>query len=417
MQDAPPTADWPDRFVYVCSAGGAINVNIAPMVQAGANRIAGIVVAEGLSVPNRPNLIDLREATRPTQAILDFGRQVLRLPDESLKVYRGNGDLVGDWAGLIAQAQRLAEQLEATVLFNIAGGRKPMTVGGLVAALRGPDGSGVSFLTVGMNLFTLRLVRFSPDWQMTERPLPVSTHLDREAYLRMYGIEPYMQADSEALMQRLIDRTEVLDLIDDLVKKGRGFNVFAPLNRFFQSAKAVPFSRAVPAEGFSSDIRQLLGLLPEIRIDNGMLSTNSFEVIDFLTGDWLEVLCLRAVRKALVGTDVTVSGKFRFRRIGLQAEESEFDLLLYGRDKLAIAECKSITVIDTLRDGINRIDRYRHELSGRTGSAWLVAPLLEHKKLRDSGCLHQAKSQAVELLYGRDAIPRLVEKAIEAYRP
>lgn len=408
---------WPDRIVYVCSAGGAINVNVAPMVQAGKGRVAGIVVAEGISTPNQPNLTDEREASIPVRAILDFGRSFLKLPESAMRVYRGNGDLIGDWLGLLSFAQELAEQLNARVLFNLAGGRKPMTIGGLFGAPRRGLAAPPVYLTVGMNAFTLRLVELTVDGAVIERPLPVRRHLDLRNYLAMYGIEEDRPAQRQNAEQSILAQTEALAYIEQLLASGRAHSMFAPLLRAIANTSSAPCTIRLPKGGFPPETNDLLAFLTDCSVSDSGLKIESTESLYFLKGDWLEALCLRAVRSALAGcSDSSVLGKFAFRRIGFSAVESEFDLLVYGRDRITIGECKAVTTIHTLREGINRLDRYRSELSGRVGRAWLVAPLLQHRQLNGSGCLYQAKSQAVELFYGREAIRRVTEAAVVAFR-
>jgi hypothetical protein len=115
--------------------------------------------------------------------------------------------------------------------------------------------------------------------------------------------------------------------------------------------------------------------LPEVRLRDGRMRIDTIETIDFFRGDWLEALCRRAVRAALAGrAEVQALGKLPVTRIGVGAEETEFDPVVHGRDRLALVACKAITAIDTLRKGITRRDRYRMEMSGRPGRAWLVAP-------------------------------------------
>jgi hypothetical protein len=155
-----------------------------------------------------------------------------------------------------------------------------------------------------------------------------------------------------------------------------------------------PSEGKVPA-GLTPAGEALLGHLPEVRIRDGRIRIETIKAIDFLRGDWLEALCLCAVRAALAGRPaVQALGKLPVTRIGVGAEETEFDPVVYGRDRLSLVGCKAITAIDARCEGINRRDRYRMELSGRPGRAWLVAPRLTEARLRGTGCLDQA--QAVE---------------------
>jgi hypothetical protein len=132
-QARPPEGGAAEREL-----GGAIDVNAAPMVQAGRGKMAGVVIGEGVSAPNAPTDADFSQATAPTQRLTGLATTCQNVAPSAIVVFRGNGDLIGDWLGLIARARALAGEVGATpILFNLSGGRRPMTRGGRLGAAGG----------------------------------------------------------------------------------------------------------------------------------------------------------------------------------------------------------------------------------------------------------------------------------------
>jgi hypothetical protein len=76
-----------------------------------------------------------------------FAQNYLQLSPSAIVVSRGKGYLIGEWLGLFAHARALAREVSATsILVNFSGGRKLMTLGGLLGAT-GRDGAPVFFFT------------------------------------------------------------------------------------------------------------------------------------------------------------------------------------------------------------------------------------------------------------------------------
>ena len=58
-------ADWPERFIYVCNAGRAALVNALPLIHAGLDRVARVVVFCGADGPDTLNAAARAEAVDP----------------------------------------------------------------------------------------------------------------------------------------------------------------------------------------------------------------------------------------------------------------------------------------------------------------------------------------------------------------
>lgn len=417
MQEAAETAEWPERFVYVCSAGGAINVNIAPAVQAGLGRIAGLVVGQGKSEPNRSTLTDRAQAEAPTQAILDFFATKVPLASDRMKVWSGHGDLVSPWTGMIDAAVALARKVGApAVVFNLSGGRKPMTLGGFLAAIQGSYDLPVAMLTVGHNMFTLRLVTIRPGGGVNERPLPAMAHMTLEQYLDMYALEPSEPNRGPNRIARIENRSDALDVIAGNLGDADLKDDLGILNDRLAQNPALPATVSFPRNRPREITRRLFGQLPGVAVQGTEVSINDHVDADLLRGFWLEALCLHSVTSALSGKPgVEIRPGFGFRRVGAAQEESEFDLLVFSRDRLALVECKAITTVRPLREAINKLAQYRQQLSGIAGHAWIVAPFLNDDQLNRYGLLDQARAGKVDILRGPQAVEKLGAAVAKAF--
>jgi len=183
-------AQWPERFVYVCSAGTAANVNIAPMLHGGPQRIVGVVILVGISKPNDPTPSDISNAIIPGQRLEDYARVVLGLRDGQIKPLVGHADLIADWTDALSHADQLAAAADAEIVFNVTGGRVAGKLG-VMHALARHKGQPVSLISVGLADFVVRRVEFLADGGVRERPMPVAGRIGLENYMRTYGIEEH----------------------------------------------------------------------------------------------------------------------------------------------------------------------------------------------------------------------------------
>jgi hypothetical protein len=172
------------------------------MLRAGVDRVAGIVIAIAVTNPNNPNNDDKREAIESAAEIENFARRTLGLGDERIKRIMRNCDLIGDWTDLLPTAAEIAAPLRATILFNITGGRTPVTIASIAGRGSVPDGVHVDYLTIGIVRSTHRLVQldsaggFDQAKGFRETPLPPGPSLSLKETLLLYGIEPINEQKS-----------------------------------------------------------------------------------------------------------------------------------------------------------------------------------------------------------------------------
>ena len=132
-------------------------------------------------------------------------------------------------------------------------------------------------------------------------------------------------------------------------------------------------------------------------------------------GGWLEAMVFREVEAAFAGrADVDVAATYEPRRIGGKTTETDFDLLVFGNDMLALVECKAITSTRRFREAVNKLANYRKELAGQGGGAWIVAPLLTEEDWRPMA--DQVKSAGVRVLHGPEAVAQLVTELRRMFR-
>ena len=181
-------AQWPERFVYVCTAGGAATVNLSPMIHAGSSRIVGLVVLRAIADHKSPTTSERAQAIIPASRLMNFARNVLDLSQNDIVLITRHPDLLSDWTNVLATAAELARAKNAEVVFNITGGRKPASLGALLGYSPASDGPRMSLISVGLSPFVVRLVQWTDTRTLSESPLPVLGRLGLSDYIASYGL-------------------------------------------------------------------------------------------------------------------------------------------------------------------------------------------------------------------------------------
>ncbi len=60
---------------------------------------------------------------------------------------------------------------------------------------------------------------------------------------------------------------------------------------------------------------------------------------------------------------------------------SDFDLVIFADERLDLIEAKAISTPMGLHVAIDKLSKLQSQLSGQSGRAWLVAPLLNREAL------------------------------------
>lgn len=414
-------ARWPDQFVYVCTAGGGANVNVAPMLHAGAGRVAGLVVMVPVTDRVKPSGPDRAQAILPAERLEAYARRVLRLPEHRMRRVWGHPDLLGSWTGTLTEAATLARELDAEIVFNITGGRKPATLG----AILGQGGAGevpVSLISIGVSSFTVRLVRVARDGTLDERPLPTSGRAGLDDYLASYGYRAVNRDAQLAWTDWMRRQNQVTRRIQKMTWPERQAAFRATHRATYERRRApLPFQLSLP-ENALPPLGPIIDGLEGAVLACDQLTIETNEARRFLAGHWLEALILGSVEARLgsrsdlqifsgieIARDMDQTGRNR------SAAETEFDLVILGDDRLDLVEAKAGADISGLHDAITKLGHYRTLLSGPAGAAWLVTPLVSRRILDEYDLLAHAEAEGVNIYSGDGAVGRLVKDLNKRY--
>lgn len=418
--DARSTAQWPERFVYVCTAGGGANVNVAPMLHAGAGRVAGLVVLVPVTDPERPTPGDDAHAILPAKRLEAYAQRVLGLPAERIRQLHGHPDLLADWAGALREAASLARALDAEIVFNLSGGRKPATLGAMLGQ-SGAGGVPVSLITVGASSFVVRLVRVTGDGTLDERPLPTAARASLDDYLASYG---YREINRDARLAW----TAWMQSQDAAVRAIRKATwpqrqtAFRAIYRELTKADRTPVPFEITlAEDACSALAPIVGALEGATLTEDRLVIARDGARRFLAGQWLEALILHDVQARFSDRDdVQIFSNVEIADGGeagrnTAVAQTEFDLVIMGDDRLDLLQAKAGTDIRGLHDAITKLGAYRTRLSGPGGAAWLVTPLVTRKALEEKELIAHARSEGVRIHNNDGAVSRLVSDLAARY--
>lgn len=421
------TADWPERFVYVCSATGFRHLNTAPLLQAGVERVAAVVILVGLTNENNPDTGDKKNAILPAEALKTLAIEELGLSPDQVEILRGNGDLFEVWHDRADQIIAFARQHADTILFNISGGRVPMKISTLLR-LRQQTEIKAQYLSVGMNEFALRLLEYDADGRPHERTLPVHGGLPLAEYLKSFGLVEINASAREKTQKHYADLAGVVDMYRGMLPQRAFANAVRELLNCLPSEDRpirLPYKFRVSAESWEL-LRPITARMPGVtaeEADRG-LTLESHQALKFLRGHWLEALVYNRLRHAFSDrADVTIATTLDYMRhdeTGRRTpkSESDFDVVLLCGNQMVLIECKAIVSIsDRLRQGINMLGERRKELMGEGGRAYLIAPLLDLQQLKTDGLVDQATAGNVTLLAGSGALDTLLRDLRDFYRP
>lgn len=422
MPNDPVPADWPERFVYMCNATQGAPVNIVPMVNAGAGRIVGMVILIGLSNPDKPTNGDRSNALLPAERLRDYGRSILGLNDKDMIVLKGRTEYFSDWTNAFGTAADLAEELNAAIVYNITGGSKPQAVGALLGQPAARDGSpAVSVISFGHDRRTRRL-QIDPKGQLNEDLLPVAEGMTLDTYLKSLGLKENAGEARRTKQSTMQHDNNAADAMEKLLAKTGQFN----LRRMFAGLYSPLYNKVVNGEisvvlkpesaGF---FKPVILNLPNTTLDDvGTVIIRSSDDLEFLQGKWLEHAIYTRVARLFTGrNDAEVASGVRFGSgAGGNVDYSDFDLAVLSGDRLDLIEAKAYINAKGMHEAIEKLARYREIVGGHAGSAWIVAPLLDHGQLNKVEMLTHAKDAGISLLFGKSALNTLESQIKASHR-
>lgn len=428
LDDPDAHTEWPDRFVYVCASGGAATVNLSPMLHAGKSRVAGLVVLEAVAQHDSPTSAEQVHAIQPSKRLQDYAKNVLGLAKQDIMWIRRHPDLLGVWKEALIEAAEMARERNAEVVFNVTGGRKSATLGGLLGYPRSPGSPKLSMITVGIEPFTVRLVEITENGDLRERLLPVKNRLDLRTYLESYGVREVNTKARRKYQDWMRRQRGVVDVIRNLLADGRAKHLFRPIYNDLRHVK--PGLAEVRLKPEIMDIaRPLVEELEGCQLRHGAIQIADENVFRFLNGAWLEAALLLSLEDAAsrksdveIASNVELSGLFdkgavfENGRPTKAAAQTDLDLVILGKDRLDMVQAKANVAVSRLHDGVDKLAKYRNQLAGQGGRAWLVAPLIENSQLKKSNHRAHAANEGVKLVNGREAIEQFTAEIVRDFR-
>ncbi|MDO8945011.1 MAG: DUF1887 family CARF protein, partial [Desulfobacterales bacterium] len=255
---------------------------------------------------------------------------------------------------------------------------------------------------------------------------------DLEMYLNSYG---YEEGQPEARKQRnemMLKAARFGEKLLEAIGDGRTRGALADLYYLVQQAergskgrrKTVAFPLRLEV---SSALGQLLTRLdavesfPGLTIESQEAGGSVVTIPDLfslgsLGGTWLEAVVYKRLSKAFRGVrNVQVVAGLDVRLEGRKRSLTDFDILIFGNDRLDLVEVKAVIGLDGLKqEQVTKLADYKRRLSGPAGRAWLVAPLVEYGHDDHRDLSRNAEQVAVTLLTGPSAVNRLVQLVVES---
>ena len=421
-------ADWPDRFVYVCATGYGATVNVSPMLHAGSDRIVGLVVLEAVANRENPTTSEQVNAIQPSNRLQDYARNVLGLSQEDIHVDQRHPDFLTVWKDALVKAADMARARDAEVVLNITGGRKTATVGGILGYPRAPGIPKMWMISVGVEPFAVRLVEITDNGDLRERLLPAEDRLDLPTYLESYGVREVNTKARRRYQGWMRQQRGAVEVIRGMLADRSAKRLFRPLySELYRQSEG---SAEVSLDPKIADIaRPLVQSLEGCQLNGGTLRVETEEAFRFLNGAWLEAALLIAVEDAAGGksgveiaSNVELAGLFDRGAVMKQgvptkaASQTDLDLVILGNDRLDVVQAKANVNVSRLHDGLDKLSKYRNQLAGQGGRAWLVAPLIDDAQLKKSNHRAHAVHEGVKLVSGPQAIDRFIASIVHDFR-
>ncbi|WP_298572025.1 hypothetical protein [uncultured Aliiroseovarius sp.] len=418
---------WPERFVYVCGAGGAATVNISPLLHSGRNRVQGVVIMSAVSNERQPTPTDFSQSIKPTKRLKEFCTQVLNLDGSLIKVITKNSDSLRDWQDVLDEASNLAEELDAEIVFNVTGGRKPATLGALLGYRPlNPQSPRLSLISIGHAPFQARLIRITKDGDIQENLLPIEDRLRIGSYLHSYGVTELAPESRLVFESFLVDSIPATKAIGQIAYSENGGKKFSVLYQsLIRSDKAAregrefrPYSVTLPRP-FLKPASRLSGV--EIQSDD-YVKVETEIAHDFLLGKWLEASIFNKAIEVFEGyNDVEIAAGLRLGMMSNRKSKpdvTEFDLAILAEERLDLVEAKATfgkAGRTKLHGSIDKLAKYRNQLSGQSGKAWLIAPLLSFEDLAAIDAIDHANNEGVRLIWGANAVKKFGNELMASY--
>jgi hypothetical protein len=414
---------WPERFTYVCAATRFGVVNTIPLMLAGREAIARVVVFVGATEASANDPTTIREALDPLERL----RRVIADVDRRIPVETRSGDPGSPavWEAHMAEILAAATP-SCPVVLNIKPGTKEMLIGALKALLRAPPDCG-RLITVGdaLGVDFLDLHGSAPPQEA-----PASGGFTLDGYLTSQG---YLEA---ARKRRRRNEGIVLSFRETLSAVAEALladpdRLIPPINAALPRDRRGNATRGQVAPGRSGTadaqeaarIIAMLGGLPGLRRvedESGpALFADSDWAAQMVESGWFEAYLFLRLRAAFaednrveVMADVQVTADPR-EALHENVAHGQFDVALLVSDQLhvieaKIADARGPTPGKLVEQGI----RWKAALLGPHGHFIGVMPRVTEQNA-PAGFLDKARNAGLHLALGPDAVERTVAHAAD----
>lgn len=413
MNDTRDTADFPNRFVYVCTATRAQTVNTTPLMQAPRGALAGLVIVQALSDPTTGGASTQEQSHSNPKELQVLGRR-LGLKESQIRVIKGNASRFDGFGEVLARAGEMARAANAEILFNITGGPVPAKFGPFLSYRPAPGAPALHLVYVSHAPFVAYLVSLAAERGIRQFPLPVAERQPFAGYLATWGIS---EADPDA---RLADARRHREA----AKAAGRFLALAPESEKFRSLE-VAFVRATGLRKLSYPFREPNGDAARSLLDHGLLNgvdglrvegdtvvADGAFALEYLSGKWLETLLFTRLERRFAGrndVDVLCGVRFQLAEGGSGKRDlGDIDIAVYAGGQLFAAEVKAGRTTKGIFVALKQLADIRQHLLGNGGGTWLVAPRMRPDWATVANAVRAGEKTGTRVLAG----PRAVDEAV-----
>lgn len=434
-------AEWPNRIYYVCNSGSGIVVNATPLVQAGADRVAGMQILCGVRNQRTPTPAEQRESIRPAKRLTAFARHRGMVVDNPIY---GAPDSYAAWRHVLNEAAGRAGELDATVVYNVTGGPRSVPLAAIIGASNSVRASMVALAVSFRDRRCTQLMFDSSGALAGESTLPAHGRIGFDGLITLYGYREQNPDERRRHEAFLGDHQYIAGCVlaetnrrDRRDRRG-GKSAVAALHWSMQfdaasdarGESATPFCVEVatlraPPDALQRVVTAFDGLdgLKVVRGKAGRVLRIEVETEvarRFVGGVWLEAAVFGSVREVfrrtraevVAGAVLAVEGRPP-RSSNIVPDDTELDVAVVLDDQIHVIEVKAVTRTGSAEHGrkfgdhIAKLVKIRQELGSQVMRSYLVAPLLSRSELERGSFVERAEKQGVRLLYGHRALQLL----------
>ena len=413
--------DWPEKFVYVCSAGEAAIVNALPLVHAGPERVVAAFVLCGVKDRDRAT------STERTQAVVSADRLAALIenwcPGRPVEVLYGDPNSVSDWSHRMPEILAFKNG-DFPIVLNLTGGRKQMALGALLGCSRAAK-TPPHFIFVGGGPLGIDFI----DQEGTQSTARVHGELDISEYLNLYGLSrrtPELSrrkhqsheeaADAVEQFSGIIlkDAASLQAIISDSIKPrlsadGKIFNAGLVDPWFSKKGSNRQKKRVGDALKCLVGVDGLTSAVNEN--DQTVLHAARREGVDLLNGGWIEALLYNKLREHFHDRpDVRILPNVEVGYPEGDEIIGEIDIAILFKSQLHVIETK-VAHFGSTQNGASakalaQIDKWKRLMLGQFGRVILVQPrqTQQNPPLAKGSFLSRALAAGADLALGPGAI-------------